>query len=123
METAKVKKTPKKRTPPDVKTAVTAARTKKAEDVVVLDLREISSFTDYFIIVSGASSRQAAAIHEGIAEELRKSGLRPFGVEGVTHGEWILADYGSFVVHIFSKAARDYYSLEKLWGDAPRLKI
>jgi ribosome-associated protein len=121
METGKTKKSPKRRIPAEVKTAVAAGRDKKAEEVLVLDLRAASSFTDFFIIMSGNSTRQTSAIYEGIEEELRKKGLRPYGVEGAARGEWILMDYGSFVVHIFSKPARDYYRLEKLWGDAPKL--
>jgi ribosome-associated protein len=88
---------------------------------MVLDLRSVSTFTDFFVIMTGNSSRQNTAIYESIELELKRDKLVPIGVEGRELAEWILIDYGSFVVHIFSKQARGYYSLEKLWGDAPRL--
>jgi ribosome-associated protein len=111
----------KKNLPQEVKLSVKASQDKKAEDIIVLDLRDISSFTDFFVIVTGNSTRQNTAIYESIEQELKKGRLMPIGVEGRNLAEWILIDYGSFVVHVFSKQARGYYSLEKLWGDAPRL--
>ena len=111
----------RKNLPQEVKLSVKASQDKKAEDIIVLDLRDISSFTDFFVIVTGNSTRQNTAIYESIAQELKKGRLMPIGVEGRDLAEWILIDYGSFVVHVFSKQARGYYSLEKLWGDAPRL--
>jgi ribosome-associated protein len=107
--------------PPEVRLSVKASQDRKAEDIVVLDLRDVSTFTDYFVIVTGNSARQNKAIYESIERELKKGRLMPIGVEGRELAEWILIDYGSFVVHVFSKQARGYYSLEKLWGDAPRL--
>jgi len=107
--------------PQEVKLSVKASQDKKAEDIIVLDLRDVSSFTDFFVIVTGNSTRQNTAIYESIEQELKKGRLMPIGVEGRNLAEWILIDYGSFVVHVFSKQARGYYSLEKLWGDAPRL--
>ncbi len=111
----------KRNLPSTVKLAVKAALAKKAQDVCVLALGELSSFTDFFLIMSGTSSRQNAAVSEGVEDELKKAGTRPLSVEGRQTGEWVLMDYGSFVVHVFSTKARDHYSLEKLWGDAPRL--
>ena len=111
----------RKSLPPEVRLSVKASQDRKAEDIVVLDLREVSTFTDFFVIVTGNSSRQNKAIYESIEQELKKGRLMPIGVEGRDLAEWILIDYGSFVVHVFSKQARGYYSLEKLWGDAPRL--
>jgi len=111
----------KKSLPPEVRLSVKTSQDKKAEDILVLDLRGVSTFTDFFIIMTGHSSRQNTAIYESIELELKKGQLMPIGVEGRELAEWILIDYGSFVVHIFSKQARGYYSLEKLWGDAPRL--
>jgi ribosome-associated protein len=96
---------------------------KKAEDIVVLDLTGISSFTDFFIIMNGNSSRQNVAISEGIEEELKDLSVRPLSVEGREHAEWILMDYGEFIVHIFSPRAREYYSLDKLWGDGIKLPL
>jgi len=109
--------------PPEVRLSVKASQDKKAEDIIVLDLRDVSTFTDFFVIVTGNSTRQNTAIYESIEQELKKGRLIPIGVEGRDLAEWILIDYGSFVVHIFSKHARGYYSLEKLWGDAPRLSF
>lgn len=88
---------------------------------MILDLRGVSSFTDYFIITHGNSPRQNIAIYESIEEELKKANLRPLSIEGKEHAEWILMDYGSFIIHVFSKRAREYYSLEKLWGDAQKI--
>ncbi len=106
--------------PPEVKLAVKAGQAKKAQDILVLDLREVSSFTDFFVLLTGNSTRQNAAISDGIEQELKRTKRTPLGREGLELSEWILLDYGSFVIHIFSRRARDYYSLEKLWGDAPR---
>jgi ribosome-associated protein len=111
----------RKSLPPEVRLSVKVSQDKKAEDIVVLDLREVSTFTDFFVIMTGNSTRQNKAIYESIEQELKRGRLKPIGVEGRELAEWILIDYGSFVVHVFSKQARGYYSLEKLWGDAPRL--
>jgi nicotinate-nucleotide adenylyltransferase len=106
--------------PREVRLAVKAGQAKKAESPVVLDLRALSAFTDFFVIMHGLSGRQNAALAENIEVELKKAGVRPLGVEGKSHAEWILMDYGFFVVHIFSEDKRGYYGLEKLWGDARR---
>lgn len=121
MAKEKTKKFTKRSLPSEVKLSVKASQAKKAEDILVLDLREISTFTDFFVIMTGNSSRQNVAIFESIEQELKKGKIAPIGVEGKEHAEWILMDYGSFVVHVFSKRAREYYSLEKLWGDAPKV--
>jgi len=121
---SKTEKTPKTREIPEsVKVSVETSRMKKAEDIVVLDLTGISSFTDFFIIMNGNSSRQNVAICEGIEEDLKDLSIRPLSVEGREHAEWILMDYGEFIVHIFSPRAREYYSLEKLWGDGIKLSF
>jgi len=122
MDKTRSKTLTRRNLPAEVKTAVTAGQAKKGEDICVLDLRGTAAFTDFFIIMHGHSSRQNIALYENIEQELKSCRLRPIGIEGTRHGEWILMDYGSFIVHIFSKPARDYYSLEKLWGDAPRLQ-
>jgi len=119
----KAKAFTKRQLPDVVRTAVQAAQEKKAEGVIVIDLRTASSFTDFFIIMTGMNSRQTAALADAVERELKAKNLRPIGVEGASRGEWILIDYGSFIVHVFSPAARDYYALEKLWGDAPRLTV
>jgi len=107
--------------PAEIRQAVSVCLDKKAEGLCVLALGELSSFTDYFLIMHGNSTRQNAAIADAVEEKLKEGGVRPLSVEGRETAEWVLMDYGSFVVHVFSEKARDYYSLEKLWGDAPRL--
>ena len=92
----------------------------KARSLVVLDLRGISTATDYFVIASGNSDVQVKAIAEHVLERLRKEGVRPQHVEGLSGGRWVLLDYIDFVVHVFHPQARDFYQLESLWGDAPR---
>lgn len=121
MTQEKKKRLTKRSLPAEVKLAVEAGLAKKAEDVCLLDLRELSAFTDFFLIMNGSSSRQNAAVAEGIEVRLKAAGVRPLGVEGRESADWVLVDYGWFVVHVFSRSARDHYALEKLWGDAPRL--
>jgi len=106
-----------------VAVAARAASAKKATEIVVLDLREIASFTDYFMICTGANARQAQAISNAVEEELRKAGKRPLHIEGYSNAEWILLDYGDFIVHVFGSAARKFYDLERLWRDAKRVEI
>jgi len=103
-----------------VKRAVELARERKAHDLTVLDLRGISSATDYFVLASGRSDVQSKAIAEHIVEELKAEGTRAGHVEGMTSGRWVLLDYVDFVVHVFHPQARAFYQLENLWGDAPR---
>jgi ribosome-associated protein len=103
-----------------VKRAVELALERKARDVTVLDLRGISSATDYFVIASGRSDVQVKAIAEHVVEELREQDVRAGHVEGLTGGRWVLLDYIDFVVHVFHPQARAFYQLENLWGDAPR---
>ena len=111
----------KLRLPKPVACAVRTARDKKAIDVVVLDLRKADGFTDHFFICTGASARQIRAIADGIEETLRlELGERPALAEGVKKSEWVLLDYFSFVVHIFSRECRAFYDLERLWGSAER---
>ncbi len=103
--------------------AVLAAQDRKAVDLDLLDLKGSSSFTDYFLICSGTSSRHLQAISDGIQERLGKSGVRPAHVEGYAQAEWILLDYLNFVVHIFSEQARRFYDLERLWKKAEKVAI
>lgn len=103
---------------PDLEIAAQAAESKKAVSLVMLDLREISGFTDYFLLCSGANSRQIQAIADEIELQLKRRGRHPLGIEGYEHAEWILADYGDFIVHIFSPTARAFYDLERLWRHA-----
>lgn len=106
--------------PATVLRAAELALERKAHDVVALDLRGISSATDFFLVVSGNSDVQVKAIAEHINEELRKEGERADHVEGLQSGRWVLLDYIDLVVHVFHPQARDFYQLENLWGDAPR---
>jgi nicotinate (nicotinamide) nucleotide adenylyltransferase/ribosome silencing factor RsfS/YbeB/iojap len=113
----------KKRLTGEVDKAVRAALDKKASDVVVLDLRNTPAFTDFFILCSGTSTRQVKAIVDAVEETLRAVKVRPAHVEGYDRGEWVLMDYFTFIVHVFTPQTRAFYSLERLWGDAERLEI
>ncbi|HEU4734425.1 MAG TPA: ribosome silencing factor [Kofleriaceae bacterium] len=103
--------------------ALTLALEKKALEPVLLDVRELCSFCNYQLIVSGRSDRQVEAIADGIALGLKQDGLRPIGAEGTRSGQWTLLDYGDFVVHVFLHSAREHYDLEGLWNDAPRIPL
>ncbi len=105
--------------PAQVKRAVDLLLDRKALDVVVLELKELSSATDYFIVASGRSDTHVVAIADNLVHGLRDEGVRPINVEGLQGGRWVLADYFDFVVHVFHPAAREFYQLERLWGDAP----
>jgi len=109
--------------PPVVRRAAELARELKARDVVALDLRGISSATDFFLLASGRSDVQVRAIAEHVVDELKKEDVRPAHVEGLQGGRWVLVDYIDFVVHVFHPQARDFYQLESLWGDAPRWSV
>jgi ribosome-associated protein len=100
--------------------AIEAALDKKAQDAIVLELGEICSFTDYFLICTGTSTRHNQSIADHIEETLKKQGVRPLHIEGHTEGEWVLLDYVDFVVHIFSARAREFYDLERLWRAGKR---
>lgn len=101
--------------------AVQAARSRKAIDVVVLDLRKAGGFTDYFVICTGTSGRQIQAIADAVAETLKTDfGERPALAEGIEKSQWVLLDYFDFVVHVFSRECRSFYGLERLWGNAER---
>ena len=92
---------------------------RKALDVTLLDLRGISTATDWFIVATGTSDTHVRSIADNVVEELKKEGVRPLNVEGEREGRWILADYFDFVLHVFHPQAREFYQLERLWGDAP----
>lgn len=125
-------KTPSKRTrkrpapkklSADLTAAIAAALDKKAENAVVLDLTKASAFTDFFIICNGANRRQVQAIADAVQEALARRGSKPALVEGYERGEWVLIDYFDFIVHVFMPATREFYSLERLWGDAERVEV
>jgi ribosome-associated protein len=103
--------------------AAEAALAKKAENPVVLELAGLTIVADYFVICSGESTTQVRAISEHIEEELRKSGIRPIGIEGRSYSHWVLLDYGDVIVHVFEKETRAFYELEKLWMDAKTVDL
>ncbi len=104
-------------------TAVRAAESKKGFDIRVLDLREVTSFADFFVICSGNNPRQIQAIAEEIGQQLERRGEYPISVEGFSNAEWILADYGDYLIHVFSPKARMFYELERLWRHAKIVAI
>jgi ribosome-associated protein len=104
--------------------ALRAAGEKKALRMVALDLRGIAGFTDYFVIVSGTNQRQVQAICDSVEEQLKKKlGVRPARIEGYNTAEWVLADYGDLIIHIFEEQARQFYDLERLWREGKRLPL
>lgn len=109
--------------PHEVERAVALTHERKALNVAVLDLKGISSATDYFVIATGNSDVQVKAIADHVVDELKKDGVRPQHVEGMSGGRWVLIDYIDFVVHVFHPQARSFYQLENLWGDAPRWDV
>lgn len=109
--------------PDDLQKAIEVARDRKANDLLVLDLRTVSDATDYFLIANGTSDLHVKSVADHVIEELRKQGVKPSHVEGLRTGRWVLIDYIDFVVHVFHPAARDFYQLERLWGDAPMLAL
>lgn len=106
-----------------INTALNAASDKKALDMVVLDLRGVATFTDYFLITSGTNVRQVQAIADEVVERLKKQGTRAQRVEGYRSAEWVLVDYGDFIVHVFDNKSRQFYDLERLWRDAARVAL
>lgn len=108
---------------PEVREAVRVAKDRKALDLRVLDLHEVSSFTDFFLIGTGSSSRHTQAISDAVVDRLKELGIIPINVEGYAQAEWILLDYLSFVVHIFVERTRLFYDLERLWKTARRVEI
>jgi ribosome-associated protein len=96
---------------------------KKAKDLIILNVKELSSFADYFIICSGTSDRQVQAIAASIQEILKGYGILPLGVEGERLGKWVLIDYEDVIIHVFYEPIREFYDIERLWSDAPRMKV
>lgn len=103
--------------------AAQAAEDKKAENLRVLDLRDITSFTEFFVVCTGTNQRQNQAISDEVYARLKDLGELPISVEGYDHAEWVLMDYGDFIVHVFSEEARKYYDIERLWRDAKQVEI
>jgi ribosome-associated protein len=113
----------KPKLPADVAKAVSAALDKKAQDVVVLDLRGTPAFTDFFVLCSGLNQRQVKAIADSVEESLRAAKVRPSHVEGYDRAEWVLMDFFNFIVHVFTPQTRAFYGLERLWGDAEKIEV
>ncbi len=103
--------------------AAGAALDKKALDPLVLDLRWISSVAEFFIILTGTSSRHVQAVADNVMEAFKAIGIKAMGEEGLREGKWVLLDYGEIVVHVFLEPVREYYDIERLWIDAPRLDL
>jgi len=102
---------------------INASLEKKAKDLIILKVKEISAFADYFIISSVTSDRQVRAVAAAIQENLKKAGILPLGIEGEAAGQWILMDYNDVIIHIFLDTVRTFYDLERLWSEAPRMAI
>jgi ribosome-associated protein len=122
-EKRRVSASDRKRLTGDLGKAVRAALDKKASDVVLLDLRNTPAFTDFFVLCSGQSTRQVKAIVDAVEDALRASKVRPAHIEGYDRAEWVLMDYFTFIVHVFTPQTRAFYSLERLWGDAERIEV
>jgi ribosome-associated protein len=120
---ARAPKKREKKLPSEISRAVRAALDKKALDVVVLDLRSTPAFTDFFVMCSGANQRQVKAIADAVEEALRAVKVRPAHTEGYDRAEWILMDFFTFIIHIFTPQTRAFYALERLWGDAERIEV
>ena len=116
-------KTRTRKLPSEVSRVIRAALDKKAQDVVVLDLRHTPAFTDFFVLCSGLNPRQVKAIADAVEEALRAGKVRPAHVEGYDRAEWVLMDFFTFIVHVFTPQTRAFYGLERLWGDAERIDI
>jgi ribosome-associated protein len=106
-----------------VRQALVALADLKAQDVVVLDLRGLSDATDFFVIATGTSDTHVRAVADHVIEAMAGFGVRPHHAEGLAQGRWALLDFVDFVVHVFHPSQRDFYQLERLWGDAPRLAL
>ncbi|KMY67443.1 hypothetical protein AAU61_11455 [Desulfocarbo indianensis] len=103
--------------------AAAAALDRKAEDLTLLEVTELTGYADYFLLASGRSTRQTAAIAERIARVLKKAGVKPLGMDGVKEGRWALLDFGDVVIHVFHTPLREFYDLDSLWADAPKVEL
>lgn len=109
--------------PSDLKRAIELAQERKGVEITLLDLKGVSNATDYFLLVNGTSDTHVRSIADHIIDEMRKDGNRADHIEGLRSGRWVLIDYIDFVIHVFHPAAREFYQLERLWGDAPATSI
>jgi len=108
---------------PELRCVAEAALERNARAPIVMDLRGLSDVTDFFVIATGDSDTHTRAISENIIDRARESGFRPVGVEGINQGQWVLMDFVGLIVHVFLGPVRDFYQLERLWGDAPRFEL
>lgn len=108
---------------PSLKFYIQAALGRKATDLVLLDIRELTSFADVFIICTGRSNRQVSAIAEHIKTDLKEYGIAPLGIEGMAEGQWVLMDYGHILIHVFLEPVREFYDLEGFWSSARRISV
>lgn len=108
---------------PELRCAADAALERNARDAVVLDLRGLSDVTDYFLILTGDSDTHTRAISENIVTRMKEAGHRPVGIEGMNQGRWVLMDFVGLIVHVFLAPVREFYRLERLWGDAPAYEL
>jgi len=102
---------------------INASLKRKAKNLTILNVKEVSSFADYFIICSGTSDRQVQSISASIRENLKEYGVTPLGIEGESLGKWVLMDYEDVIIHVFYEPIREFYDIERLWPDAPRMEI
>lgn len=102
---------------------INASLKRKAKNLTILNLKELSSFADYFIICSGTSDRQVQSIAASIHENLKECGIVPLGIEGESLGKWVLMDYEDVIIHVFYEPIREFYDIERLWPDAPRMDV
>ena len=109
--------------PDEVRRAIDAALDKKAQDLIVLDLRHTPAFTDFFVVCTGLNGRQVKAIADSVEASLKAAGIRPAHMEGYDRADWVLMDFFTFIVHVFTPQTRAFYALERLWGDAERIAI
>jgi len=108
---------------PELRCVAEAALERNARSPIVMDLRGLSDVTDFFVIASGDSDTHTRAISENIVDRAREAGFRPVGIEGINQGQWVLLDFVGLIVHVFLGPVRDFYQLERLWGDAPRFEV
>jgi len=102
---------------------INASLKRKAKNLTILNVKEVSSFADYFIICSGTSDRQVQSIAASIRENLKECGITPLGIEGESLGKWVLMDYEDVIIHVFYEPIREFYEIERLWPDAPRMDV
>lgn len=102
---------------------INASLKRKAKNLTILNLKELSSFADYFIILSGTSDRQVQSIAASIREDLKGCGIIPLGIEGESLGKWVLMDYEDVIIHVFYEPIREFYDIERLWPDVPRMEV